>query len=238
MTTIYLNEKKAQRLEQLLIDLCPFLLGIFYLYLMNISSKLIEEAVEAFSSLPGIGKKSALRLVLHLIDQPLEITSQFSEAIAQMRSKIKICKSCHNISDGETCSICLDLARDERSLCVVESVRDLMAIEETGQFRGKYHVLGGLISPIDGVGPGELNIDSLCTRVAANHVNEIIMALSPTIPGDTTIFFLSKQMEPYGTKISTIARGVAFGGELEYADGFTLGRSIAARIPYQANQPV
>jgi len=217
--------------------LCAFLPGIFYLYHMNISSKLIEEAVDAFSSLPGIGKKSALRLVLHLIAQPKEITSQFSEAVAQMRSQIKICNSCHNISDGETCSICLDLARDERTICVVESVRDLMAIEETGQFRGKYHVLGGLISPIDGVGPGELNIDTLCQRVAEQDVKEIIMALSPTIPGDTTIFFLSKQLESQATKISTIARGVAFGGELEYADGFTLGRSIAARTVYQASQP-
>jgi len=214
------------------------MLGIFYLYDMNISSKLIEEAVEAFSSLPGIGKKTALRLVLHLIDQPEDYTSQFSEAVAKMRAEIKVCSSCHNISDGEICSICTDLAREEQTICVVESVRDLMAIEETGQFRGKYHVLGGLISPIDGIGPGELNIDSLCARVAKDEVKEIIMALSPTIPGDTTIYFLSKQLENYTVKITTIARGVSFGGELEYADGFTLGRSIEARIPYQARQAV
>lgn len=205
---------------------------------MNISSKLIEEAVDAFSSLPGIGKKTALRLVLHLIDQPEEIAASFGSAISTMRSEIKICTSCHNISDDEKCSICLDKARDGETICVVESIRDLMAIEETGQFRGRYHVLGGLISPIDGVGPADLNIDTLCMRVKEQGVTEVIMAISPTIEGDTTIFFLSKQLENYNTKISTISRGVAFGGELEYTDGFTLGKSIAARLPYQVRQPI
>ncbi|NNE28453.1 MAG: recombination protein RecR [Saprospiraceae bacterium] len=205
---------------------------------MNISSKLIEEAVEAFASLPGIGKKTALRLVLHMIDRPTEFTEQFSGALAQMRTQIKICSNCFNISDEIECSICKDTARNDELLCVVENVRDLMAIEETGQFRGRYHVLGGLISPIDGIGPEQLNIMNLKPRIDSRGVKEVIMAVSPTIPGDTTIFFLSKHLEKSGINISTIARGVAFGGELEYADGFTLGRSIEARIPYQIRQTV
>ncbi len=199
---------------------------------MNFSSKLIEEAVNAFATLPGIGRKTALRLVLHLVDQPLEHSEQFADALLQLRRGIKQCERCHNLSDERRCVICADKRRDQSVICVVESIRDVMAIEETGQYRGLYHVLGGVISPIEGVGPGDLNIDTLTQRVADGEVKEIIMAISPTIEGDTTIFYLSKQLRDREVKISTIARGVSFGGELEYADELTLGRSIVGRIPY------
>lgn len=200
---------------------------------MNFSSKHIEAAVNAFSSLPGIGKKTALRLVLHLVDREKEITEQFANDILKMRQEIKQCKKCHNLSDDQLCVICADQRRQQKLICVVESIRDVMAIENTGQYRGLYHVLGGVISPIEGVGPEQLNIASLLERVDQEGVEEIIMAVSPTIEGDTTIFFLNKQLQSRSVRVSTIARGVAFGGELEYADGLTLGRSILARTPYK-----
>lgn len=200
---------------------------------MNLSSKLIENAVNAFATLPGIGKKTALRLVLHLVKQSPESSEQLADAIQQMRSGIRHCEKCHNLSDTDICAICADPRRDQSLICVVESIRDVMAIEDTGQYRGLYHVLGGVISPIEGVGPQELEIDSLLLRVADETVKEVIMAISPTIEGETTIFFISKKIKPLGVRISTIARGVAFGGELEYADEVTLGRSIVTRIPYR-----
>lgn len=200
---------------------------------MNFSSKYIEEAVDAFASLPGIGKKTALRQVLYLIKQEVEISEQFAEAILQMRRNIKQCEICHNLSDERVCNVCRDKRRDQSLLCIVENIRDVMAIEDTGQYRGLYHVLGGVISPIEGVGPSDLNIDSLIKRIAEGEIKEAIMAISPTIEGDTTIFFISKKLREYDVKVSTIARGVSFGGELEYADGLTLGRSIVTRIPYK-----
>lgn len=199
---------------------------------MEFSSKLIEGAVEAFSTLPGIGRKTALRLVLHLVQQDGDQTEEFTSAIATMRKGIKSCNQCHNLSDEPTCAICLDERRDKSTICVVESIRDVMAIEDTSQYRGLYHVLGGVISPIDGIGPQDIEIDSLVQRAKTADVKELIMAISPTIEGDTTIFYLSKQLENVDVKVSTIARGVAFGGELEYADGVTLGRSIVARTTY------
>jgi len=200
---------------------------------MNFTSKLIQESVEAFSSLPGIGKKSALRLVLYLMNQPKETTQEFAAAIQQMRENIKTCSNCFNISDTEICGICSDTRRDKSTICVVENIRDVMAIEDTGQFRGNYHVLGGVISPIEGVGPADLNINSLYERIQKEETKEIIMAVSPTIEGDTTIFYISKKLKELNVKVSTIARGVSFGGELEYADEITLGRSIIARVPYR-----
>ena len=200
---------------------------------MNFSSKLIEDAVNAFASLPGIGKKSALRLVLHLIKQETDVSEQFAEAIANMRKNIKSCKKCHNLSDTVLCNICNNPRRDAKTICVVENIRDIMAIEDTGQFRGLYHVLGGIISPIEGIGPGDLNIDDLIERIKNEQIQEVIMAISPTIEGDTTIFYISKKLKDFDVKLSTIARGVSFGGELEYADELTLGRSIVARVPYR-----
>ncbi|MDX2067394.1 MAG: recombination mediator RecR [Haliscomenobacter sp.] len=203
---------------------------------MNLSSKLLEEAVNAFASLPGIGKKTALRLVLHLVTREVETVDQFGDAIVKMRREIKSCKVCHNLSDEELCNICRDQRRDQQVICVVESIRDVMAIEDTGQYRGMYHVLGGVISPLEGIGPGELTIDSLEQRLAAGEVREVVMAISPTIEGETTIFYISKRLKDLDLKISTIARGVSFGGELEYADELTLGRSIVARVPYQRQE--
>jgi recombination protein RecR len=202
---------------------------------MQFSSKLIEEAVEAFSSLPGIGRKTALRLVLHLVQQPGETVESFASALTKMRNGIKECEQCHNLSDDRLCTVCQDDRRNAQLVCVVESIRDVMAIEETGQYRGFYHVLGGVISPIEGIGPAELNIDSLVSRIDKGDVKEVIMAISPTIEGDTTIFYITKQLASLPVKVSTIARGVSFGGELEYADGLTLGRSIVARIPYKVD---
>jgi recombination protein RecR len=201
---------------------------------MTFSSKLIEKAVEAFSSLPGIGKKTALRLVLHLLKQEATATEQFAGALTALRAGIKECRQCHNLSDDEVCQICTDPRRDHSLVCVVENVRDLMAIEDTHQFRGLYHVLGGVISPIEGVGPGDLNIDSLVQRsVEGGTIKEVVMAISPTIEGETTVFYIHKKLHPLGVTVSNIARGVAFGGDLEYADEVTLGRSIVARTPYQ-----
>jgi recombination protein RecR len=200
---------------------------------MSFSSKLIGEAVDAFASLPGIGRKSALRLVLYLLKQDKVFTTQFAQALTTMREGIRACRVCHNLSDAEICQICSDPRRDGSLVCVVESVRDLMAIEETGQYRGLYHVLGGVIAPIEGIGPGDLNMDALLERLQEGTVREVIMAISPTIEGETTIYYLSKKLQPTGVRISAIARGVSFGGDLEYADELTLGRSIVARTPYE-----
>lgn len=201
---------------------------------MTFSSKLIEKAVEAFSSLPGIGRKSALRLVLHLLKQDKSATEQFTSALIAMREGIRECRICHNLADEEICQICSDARRDRSVVCVVENIRDLMAIEDTSQYRGLYHVLGGVISPIEGIGPGDLHIDSLQERVSQGEIQEVIMAISPTIEGETTIYYISKKLQPSGVQLSAIARGVAFGGDLEYADELTLGRSIVARVPYAA----
>jgi recombination protein RecR len=200
---------------------------------MNLSSKLLENAVEAFATLPGIGKKTALRLALHLLQEDKMAVQQFNEAITNMKQHIQFCKDCHNISDEEICSICASPKRDKSTICVVESIKEVMAIENTQQFHGVYHVLGGVISPIEGVGPNDLNISDLITRVQEQSVQELIMAISPTIEGETTIFYISKQLSEHPVKISTIARGVSFGGELEYADELTLGRSILSRVNYQ-----
>ncbi len=200
---------------------------------MNFSSKLIEQAVEAFASLPGIGRKTALRLTLHLVGKEAENTEQFTEAILNMRRNIQHCSICHNLSDEAICNVCADKRRDRSLVCVVESIRDVMAIEDTAQFRGLYHVLGGLINPLEGIGPGELAIDSLLQRVSEGEIKEIILAISPTIEGDTTMFYITKKLKDTGVSVSSIARGVSFGGELEYADEVTLGRSIVARVPYR-----
>lgn len=199
---------------------------------MVFSSKLIEKSVDAFASLPGIGRKTALRLVLHLLKQDKTTTEQFTAALIAMREGIRDCRICHNLSDMEVCHVCSDQRRDRSLVCVVESVRDLMAIEDTNQYRGLYHVLGGIISPIEGIGPGDLNIETLIERVQQGEIREVIMAISPTIEGETTIYYLSKKLQSLGIQCSTIARGVSFGGDLEYADELTLGRSIVTRIPY------
>ena len=200
---------------------------------MNFSSKLLENAVNEVSQLPGIGKRTALRLVLHLLKQPKERTTYLTTALENLRSEVKLCKNCHNISDIELCEICANKNRDEHFLCVVEDIRDVMAIESTAQYRGLYHVLGGKISPIEGVGPQNLTIDSLINKVKQGSVKEIIFALSSTMEGDTTNFYIYKQIENLDLKISTIARGISVGDELEYADEITLGRSILNRIPFE-----
>jgi recombination protein RecR len=200
---------------------------------MKYSSQLIEKAVESFSSLPGIGKKTALRLY----------SSSFKQRgflgriiccirFVQLRNELKECSECHNLSDDTICSVCLDKRRNSEILCIVESIRDLMAIEETGHFNGHYHVLGGLISPIDGIGPEHLNLDDLVQRIGKRGIREIVLAISPNIEGETTMFYISRKLKHLPIKISTIARGISFGGELEYADEITLGRSIISRIPY------
>ncbi|WP_126244687.1 recombination mediator RecR [Chitinophaga rhizosphaerae] len=198
---------------------------------MIFSSALIENAVSEFARLPGVGKKTALRLVLHLLKQDTAQVEGFAEAIAKMRRQIKFCKTCHNVSDEDTCTICANASRNHKVVCVVESIRDVIAIENTQQFNGVYHVLGGIISPIDGIGPDQLQIHSLVERVQRDGVEEVIMALSPTIEGDTTIYYLSKKLKDYPVKVTTIARGIAFGGELEYADEMTLARSLTNRLP-------
>lgn len=200
---------------------------------MNFSSKLLENAVDEFSRLPGIGKKTALRLVLHLLKNSSAEVHSFSNSIINLKDNIKYCKKCHNISDNDICQICASFKRDSSVICVVEDTRDVMAIENTNQYNGLYHVLNGLISPMDGVGPSDLTIDSLVNRVQEEEVTEIIFALSANMEGDTTIFYLHKRLKDFNIKISTIARGIAFGGEIEYADEITLGRSIATRVPYE-----
>ncbi len=200
---------------------------------MEYPSKIVEEAVGQFAKLPGIGKKTALRLVLHLLKQDEENAQHFSESILKLKSDLHYCKQCNNISDHDLCNICADNSRNGETVCVVEDLRDVMAIENTNQFRGKYHVLTGLISPIDGIGPEDLSIDNLLKRVAEGEVKELIFALAATMEGDTTTFYISKKVKDFNVKITTIARGIAIGGELEYADEITLGRSIISRIPYK-----
>lgn len=202
---------------------------------MNFSSKLLENAVEEFGRLPGIGKKTALRLVLHLLKQPDSEVYRFTQALTTLKEKIQYCKDCYNISDASICEICSSLKRDKTTICVVEDTRDIMAIENTNQYQGVYHVLGGLISPMDGVGPSDLKIEGLIERVKRGEVKEVILALSATMEGDTTIFYLYRKLKDFNIPISTIARGIAFGGELEYVDEITLGRSIQTRIPYERN---
>jgi recombination protein RecR len=200
---------------------------------MNFPSSLIENAVNELSKFPGIGKKSALRMVLYLLKQEEAAVTKMGEAIIKLRKEIRFCERCHNVSDLALCNICSNPKRDPQLVCVVEDLRDVMAIENTNQFSGNYHVLGGLINPIQGVGPDKLQIDSLLNRIKELEVKEIILALSATLEGDTTAFYLSKKLNPLGVSISAISRGIAIGGELEYADEITLGRSIANRIPYR-----
>lgn len=198
----------------------------------DFASKLLENAVSEFAKLPGIGRKTALRLVLHLLRQEPSVADSFGNAIIRLRHDIKYCHVCHNISDIETCALCADTTRDSSTICVVENVREVMAVEATGQFRGLYHVLGGVISPMDGIGPADLEIESLVERVAAGGVKEIILALSATMEGDTTNFYIFRKLAPYDVRISLIARGVSVGDELEYTDEITLGRSILNRTPF------
>lgn len=204
---------------------------------MTFSSKYLEDAVNAFASLPGVGRKSALRLALHLLQQPDEVTTEFVDTLTQMRVGVKACNRCFNLSDAEICSICQDPARKTNTICVVENVRQVMAIEDTGNYRGLYHVLGGVISPIDGIGPEDLHIEALVDRIERSEPKpEVILAISPTIEGETTAFYISRQLAEFGVTISTIARGVSFGNDLEYADELTLSRSISARMPYTMHQ--
>ncbi len=200
---------------------------------MNFSSRLLENAVNEFSKLPGIGQKTALRLVLHLVNQPQDDVEQFSYALTSLRNNIRFCNVCHNISDLDVCEICASVKRDKSVICIVEDTRDVMAVENTNQYHAAYHVLGGLISPMDGIGPSDLNIESLVNRVKTGEIKEVILALSATMEGDTTIFYIHKKLKDFDVQISTIARGIAFGGELEYVDEITLGRSIITRVPYE-----
>jgi recombination protein RecR len=198
---------------------------------MIFSSKLIEDAVQEFSKLPGIGKKTALRMVLHLIKTDVQQVRAFTQAIAQMRNELVFCKQCHNVADSDICAICGNPSRDRSKVCVVENIRDVIAIESTQQYNGLYHVLGGIISPLDGVGPDELNIKTLVQRVQEMDMKEVIMALSPNMEGDTTVYYISRLLRDRELQVTTIARGIAFGGELEYADEMTLAKSIARRLP-------
>jgi recombination protein RecR len=198
---------------------------------MNLSSNLLEAAVKEFSQLPGIGKKTALRLVLHLLKQEENTVVQFGETITRMRREIKFCKQCHNIADQELCSICSNPSRKKETICVVENIRDVIAIESTEQYNGLYHVLGGVISPLDGIGPEQLTLESLSNRINTGESREIVFALSPTIQGDTTIYYIRKKLNNPALTFTTIARGISFGGELEYADEMTLAKSIRNRLP-------
>ena len=202
---------------------------------MELPSKLLENAVNEMSQLPGIGKRTALRLVLHLLKQPSEQTELLAAALTAMRNDIQYCKECNTISDADICGICSNASRDKSIICVVEDVRDVMALENTGMFKGVYHVLGGKISPIEGVGPSQLKINSLVEKVKEGNVSEIIFALSSTMEGDTTNFYIYRQIKEYEVKTSTIARGIAVGDELEYADEVTLGRSLLNRIPFETS---
>ncbi len=201
---------------------------------MNYPSTLIEEAVNELSKFPGVGKKSAMRMVLHLLKQEVVEVNKLGEAIIKLRNNIRYCTRCGNVSDTELCNICNSPKRDQQLICVVEDLRDVIAIENTGQFTGTYHVLDGLISPVNGIGPDELNIAALLNRVVQEQTQEVIMALSATMEGDTTVFYLSKKLKDLNIRVTTISRGIAIGGELEYADEITLGRSIALRVPYNA----
>ncbi|QCR21079.1 recombination mediator RecR [Pontibacter sp. SGAir0037] len=199
---------------------------------MNFPSKLIENAVEELAKLPGVGRKTALRLALHLLKEESEETFSLAEALVKMRTEVKHCKQCHNISDAEICGICANPLRDRTLLCIVSDIRDVIAIENTAQYKGLYHVLGGVISPIEGVGPSDLHIDSLLERLPNSEVKEVLFALSPTMEGDTTSFYLTRKLREFNLKITSIARGVPVGGELEYTDEITLGRSIVERTAY------
>lgn len=195
-------------------------------------SALLENAVNEFAKLPGVGRKTALRFILHMLRMDKESVDSFTEAITKLKHEVKYCKVCHNICDDEVCSICSDPRRDSSTVCVVENIKEVMAIENTMQYKGLYHVLGGIISPIDGIGPADLEIESLVERVAEGNVNEVILALSTTMEGDTTNFYINKKLSPYNPKISIIARGISIGDEIEYADEVTLGRSILNRTPF------
>lgn len=199
-------------------------------------SKILEENVRHFASLPGIGRKTALRLVLHLLRKDKADVARFGKDIARLREEIVQCRICHNISDEEVCSICADKRRDEGLICVVENIQDVLALEKTGQYRGRYHVLGGLVSPMDGIGPADLTIDSLEERLKKGHIQELILALSTTMEGDTTNFYLYNRLHRYEVEITTLARGVAVGDELEYTDEITLGRSLINRTPFQTEK--
>ena len=201
---------------------------------MIFSSKLVADAVEEFSRLPGIGKKTALRMVLQLLRMDTDEVDMFTGAVSRMRHGIKFCRQCHNVSDSEVCGICVNPGRNRTQVCVVETLRDVIAIESTQQYNGLYHVLGGILSPLDGIGPEQLNISTLHNRVKENEVTELIMALSPTIEGDTTVYYIARQIKDLAVTITTIARGISFGGELEYADEMTLARSIAKRLPIES----
>ena len=202
---------------------------------MNFSSKLLENAVAEFGKLPGVGQKTALRLVLHLLKQSDADVARFTASIDRLKEDIQYCQECFNISDHSICEICASFKRDKNLICVVEDTRDVMAIENTNSYQGVYHVLGGLISTMDGIGPADLKIEGLINRIQRGEVEEVILALSATMEGDTTIFYLYRKLREFDVKITTIARGIAFGGELEYVDELTLGRSIATRVPYERN---
>jgi recombination protein RecR len=210
-------------------------------YKENIPSKLLEDAVDAISSLPGVGRRSAMRLALHLLKQPQENVHHFAKAIVSLRDEVKYCRECRMISDEDVCAICSDRSRDHNMICVVESVRDVMSIENTGQYHGVYHVLGGIISPINGVGPSDLTIRELVQRVAERHCEqsvaisplEVILALSGDVEGETTSFYIYRQLSQYNVKVTSLARGLGFGDDLEYADELTLGRSIVDRQPFR-----
>ena len=195
-------------------------------------SRLLERSVQEFSKLPGIGRKTALRLVLHMLRQSTEDVELFAEALTQMKHDVKFCKVCHNVSDDDVCPICRDARRDSSTVCVVENIQDVMAIENTQQYHGLYHVLGGIISPMDGIGPADLEIESLVSRVAEDNVKEVILALNPTMEGDTTNFYIFRKLASSDVRISVIARGISVGNELEYTDEVTLGRSILNRTPF------
>lgn len=207
---------------------------------MNIQypSILLENAVNEFAKLPGVGRKTALRLVLHLLRQDVNDVIQFSQAMTMLRKDVKHCRVCHNISDEDVCPICSDPRRDESLVCVVENVKEVMVIENTAQFKGLYHVLGGIISPIEGIGPADLEIESLVKRVAEGKIKEVIFALSTTMEGDTTNFYIYKKLKPYDVKVSMIARGISIGDEIEYADEVTLGRSIINRMPFNESYQI
>ena len=202
---------------------------------MDFSSKLLENAVNEMSQLPGIGKRTALRLVLHMLKQPLQQTQGLAQSLIALREQINFCSSCHNLSDAKLCEICASPNRSQKLVCVVEDIRDVMAIEATSQYRGHYHVLGGKISPMDGIGPLDLTIDSLVQKVKNGQIDELIFALSSTMEGDTTNFYIFKQIEDFAVKTTTVARGISVGDELEYADEVTLGRSIINRIPFESS---
>jgi len=205
---------------------------------MNFSSKHIENLIDEFAKLPGVGRKTATRYVLHVLKQDTKEVETFVNAIVNLKNELKYCSVCHNISDKEICNICSNHNRDRSLVCVVEDIRDVMAIESTQQYKGVFHVLGGIISPLDGIGPSDLNIESLVKRIAEGEIQEVIMALSTTMEGDTTNFYLYKRLKDFNITVSTIARGISIGDELEYTDEITLGRSITNRIPYENVLPI